>query len=272
MKRLEGKATLITGAAGGIGRAGALLFGQHGANLVLVDQLPQVEDTAQAVQAAGGRAVALTGDVSQEADVVAFIQATLRTYGRLDVCYANAGISGGFGAYDDLTADDWMRVLGVNLVGTFLAVKHAARVMVPARRGSIVCTTSVAALRSAGGPAPYSASKAGVISLVQTSALQFAGTGVRVNAVCPGLIEHTGMGQPVFDMARKYGIEEQFTGVIPLRRGGLPEEVAHAALFLASDEAAYVNGHVLTVDGGLSSSLPGVPVSSVPFPTRRGGS
>jgi NAD(P)-dependent dehydrogenase (short-subunit alcohol dehydrogenase family) len=174
------------------------------------------------------------------------------------VCYANAGISGGLVPFDELTVELWERVLGVNLIGAFLTVKYAARVMVPKGRGSIICTASVAGLRSGAGGPPYSASKAGVISLVQTAANQFGGTGVRVNAICPGLIE-TGMTQPLFDRARERGTEQKIGQLNPLRRGGVPEEIAQAALFLASDDASYVNGQALPVDGGLSSSLPVVP-------------
>jgi NAD(P)-dependent dehydrogenase (short-subunit alcohol dehydrogenase family) len=258
VKRLEGKSAVVTGAASGIGRATSLLFAAHGARVVVVDRAPEVEATAAAIREAGGQAVALVRDVSKEADTEDYIQTAVRAHGGLDICYANAGVSGGLRPYDDLTADDWMRILGINLVGAFLAIKYSARVMVPAGRGSIICTASVAGLRSGAGGPPYSASKAGVISLVQTSANQFGGTGIRINAICPGLIE-TGMTQPIFDRAREKGTEQKIGQLNPLRRGGQPEEIAYAALFLASDEASYVNGQALPVDGGLSSSLPVVP-------------
>ena len=258
MKRLEGKSALVTGAASGIGRAAGILFAQHGARVVLVDPAPEVAATADAIHHFGGHAVALVSDVAQEADVADFVQAAVREYGGLDICFANAGVSGGRRPFDDWSAADWMSILGINLVGAFLAIKHAARVMVPAGRGSIICTASVAGLRSGAGGPPYSASKAGVISLVQTSANEFAGTGVRVNAICPGLIE-TGMTRAVFEQARARGSERRIGQLNPLRRGGVPMEVAHAALFLASDEASYVNGQALAVDGGLSSSLPVLP-------------
>ena len=159
---------------------------------------------------------------------------------------------------EELTAEDWTRILNVNLIGAFLTVKHAARAMVKQKRGSIICTASVAGLRSGAGGITYSASKAGVISLVQTTANQLAGTGVRVNAICPGLIE-TGMTKPLFDRARERGTEHKIGQLNPLRRYGRPEEIAGAALFLASDDSSYVNGIALPVDGGLSSSLPIVP-------------
>ena len=258
MKRLEGKSAIVTGAASGIGRASAILFAQHGARVVVVDRSPDVKATADTIQHFGGHAVALVKDVSQEADVADFIQTAVHEHGGLDVCFANAGISGGLRPFDDWSAADWMNILSINLVGTFLAIKHAARVMVPAGRGSIICTASVAGLRSGAGGPPYSASKAGVISLVQTSANEFGGTGIRINAICPGLIE-TGMTKPIFESARARGSERKIGQLTPLRRSGVPMEIANAALFLASDEASYVNGQALAVDGGLSSSLPVVP-------------
>ena len=258
MKRLEGKSAVVTGAASGIGRATAKLFAEHGAKVVAVDRAPEVEATVAEIRAQGGTALALVRDTSQEADVADYIETAVRTHGGLDVCFANAGVSGGLRAFDEWTVEDWTRILSINLVGTFLAIKYATRVMVPAGHGSIICTASVAGLRSGAGGPPYSASKAGVISLVQTSANQFGGTGVRINAICPGLIE-TGMTKPVFDRARERGTENKIGQLNPLRRGGLPHEIAYAALFLASDEASYVNGQALPVDGGLSSSLPVVP-------------
>ena len=258
MKRLEGKSAVITGAASGIGRATSLLFAAHGANVIVVDRSPEVQATADAVNKAGGRALARVADVSKESEVEAFIQAAVSEFGGLDIVYANAGVSGGAPRYDDLTAADWMNILSINLIGPFLAIKYAARIMVPAGKGSIICTASVAGLRSGAGGPPYSASKAGVISLVQTSANQFAGTGIRINAICPGLIE-TGMTQPIFERARAHGSEAKIGQLNPLRRYGVASEIAQAALFLASDDASYVNGQALAVDGGLSSSLPIIP-------------
>lgn len=258
MKRLEGKSAVVTGAASGIGRATAKLFAEQGAKVVAVDRAPEVEATVADIRAAGGTALALVRDTSQEEAVADYIETAVRQHGGLDVCFANAGVSGGMRAFDEWTVEEWNRILSINLVGTFLAIKYATRVMVPAGNGSIICTASVAGLRSGAGGPPYSASKAGVISLVQTSANQFGGTGVRINAICPGLIE-TGMTKPVFDRARERGTENKIGQLNPLRRGGLPHEIAYAALFLASDEASYVNGQAIPVDGGLSSSLPVVP-------------
>jgi NAD(P)-dependent dehydrogenase (short-subunit alcohol dehydrogenase family) len=258
MAILADKTALITGAASGIGKASALLFAAEGAAVVALDRAPEVAETAAAIQAAGGKAIALIRDSSSEDSVAEAVALAVREYGGLDVCFANAGISGGRVGLFDLTTQLWDQILKVNLVGTFLAIQHAARAMIERGRGSIICTASVAGLRSGAGGMPYSASKAGVISLVQTAANQLAGTGVRVNAVCPGLIE-TGMTRPLFELARARGSEGKIGQLNPLRRAGVPDEIAHVALFLASDQASYVNGQAIAVDGGLSSSLPIVP-------------
>ena len=172
MKRLEGKTALVSGAASGIGRASALLFAQHGANVVVLDRAPAVEDTAAAIRRAGGKAHRLRQGFSEEANVAHAIDSAVREFGALDVCFANAGVSGGLVPLQEQTPEHWTEILKINLIGTFLAVKHAARVMTPRKRGSIICTASVAGLRSGAGGSPYSASKAGVVSLVQTTAYQ----------------------------------------------------------------------------------------------------
>jgi NAD(P)-dependent dehydrogenase (short-subunit alcohol dehydrogenase family) len=255
MTRLAGRTALITGAASGIGRASAQLFAAEGANLVLFDRVEGVHDTAKKVRDAGGRAVSLNGDAGEEADVESAVARAASEYGGLDIAFANAGVSGGLTGLQDQTGEFWLNLLRINLVGPFLVIKHASAAMAGKGNGSIICTASVAGLRSGAGGAPYSASKAGVISLVQTSAQQLAGTGVRVNAICPGLIE-TGMTAPMFDRAREKGSEAKLGQLNPLRRAGQPVEIAKAALFLASDDASYVNGQAIVVDGGLSSSHP----------------
>ena len=258
MNRLEGKTALVSGAASGIGRASAILFASQGAKVVVLDRAAGVDETAATICGNGGTAVALVRDSSEEANVIEAIDLVLREFGALDVCFANAGVSGGWVPLQDQTPEYWHEILKINLVGTFLAVKHAARVMTPRGKGSIICTASVAGLRSGAGGSPYSASKAGVISLVQTTAYQLTGTGVRINAICPGLIE-TGMTQPIFEQARARGTDRKIGQLNPLRRAGAPTEIAQMALFLASDAASYVNGQALAVDGGLSSSHPIVP-------------
>ncbi len=254
--QLSGKIAIITGAGSGIGRAAALRFAAEGAKLVLGDKTDAVHATARSVQEAGGDAVAVQMDAGLEADVAALVATTLERYGQIDVAFANAGISGGIEGIFDLTPEAWTEVLRVNLIGPWLMIKHAGKVMADAGRGgSIICTASVAGIRSGAGGPSYSASKAGVINLVQVSAQQMCETGVRVNAICPGLTE-TGMTRRTFDYAKDKGVTHKIGRLNPLRRAGQPEELAQVALFLASDQASYVNGQAIAVDGGLSSSHP----------------
>jgi len=256
MGRLTGKTALITGAGSGIGRAAAGLFASEGAQVLAVDRADAVMEVAKEIEAKGGKARAMTADAGSEADVAKMVETALSSFGGLDVCWANAGVSGGLTPLLDLTGAEWEQILRVNLIGVFLAIKHTAKAMLEAKtEGSIICTASVAGLRSGAGGSPYSASKAGVINLVQTSAQQLAGSGIRVNAICPGLIE-TGMTKPLFDRARDRGTEAKLGQLNPLRRAGAPIEIANMGLFLASDEASYVNGQAFVVDGGLSSSHP----------------
>ena len=250
--RLKDKIAIITGAGSGIGRATAELFAKEGATLILADVTEAVEETAARI---GPAAVPLRCDAGRDEDVAHLVRSAAIRFGGLDIYYANAGISGGLASIFEQTADDWAEILRVNLIGPALAIKHAAPMMKERDGGSIICTASVAGLRAgAGGPA-YSASKAGVISLVKTAAQQLTGSNIRVNAICPGLIE-TGMTEFVYERARAKGQEERLGHLNPLKRGGQPIEIANAALFLASDESSYVNGHALVVDGGLSASHP----------------
>jgi len=250
--RFAGKSVLVTGAAGGIGLATARLFAAEGARVVAAD----IGDAIVEAVAQDPAITPFRGDAGSEEDVAAMIATAVRQHGTIDIVVANAGISGGMTGLFDQRPEDWTAILRVNLVGSFLAVKHGAKAMLDAGHGgAIVCLASVAGLRAgAGGPA-YSASKAGVINLVQTAVQQLTGTGIRVNAVCPGLIE-TGMTQTLFDAARAKGREDMIGQFNPSQRGGQPVEIARAIAFLASDEASYVNGHALVVDGGLSTSHP----------------
>ena len=255
MGRLEGKSVIITGAGSGIGRAASLLFTREGAKLIAVDRTEGVNETAKLVRDAGGTVEAVTADAGSESEVKAFIDKAMSKYVNLDAICANSGVSGGLGPLADQTVEHWQEVLRVNLIGPFLAIKHSIPHMTKQGSGSIVCTASVAGLKSGASGHPYAASKAGVISLVQTTAYSLSGTGVRINAVCPGLIE-TGMTKPVFDRAKERGTQDKIGQLNPLKRPGQPHELAAMGLFLASDEASYVNGQAIPVDGGLTASMP----------------
>lgn len=238
-QRLAGKVAIVTGAGSGIGRASVELFRREGAEVIGADL----------------RGADFECDAGSEEEVEALVAHTVQNHGGLDIFFANAGVSGGFDGIFDQDASDWAEILRVNLIGPFLAVKYAAPAMKERGGGSIIATASVAGLRSgAGGPA-YSASKAGVINLVKVAATQLAGANIRVNAICPGLIE-TGMTGLIFERARAKGEEEKIGRLNPLKRGGEPIEIASVALFLASSDSSYVNGQALAVDGGLSASHP----------------
>ena len=240
MDRLKGKVAIVTGAASGIGKATVELFRSEGATVVGAD----------AVEGAD-----VCSDAGNEAAVRGLVEQVVKQHGGVDIFFANAGISGGFASIAEQTETDWAEILRVNLIGPFLAIKYAAPAIAKRGGGSVICTASVAGLRSGAGGAAYSASKAGVINLVQTASQQLSESNVRVNAICPGLIE-TGMTKPLYDMARAAGQEDRIGDINPLRRGGEPSEIAKAALFLASDDASYVNGAALVVDGGLATSHP----------------
>ena len=256
MPRLAGKRAIVTGAASGIGRAALGLFAREGARVLAVDRAVAGLDAAAAeASLAGGAALAVAADAGDESAVAGAVGRCVAEWDGVDVVFANAGVSGGRVPLLEQTVEQWQEILRVNLIGPWLLIKHAAPVMIRQGGGSIICTASVAGLRANAGGTPYSASKAGVISLVQTAANALLGTGVRVNAICPGLIE-TGMTRPIFEFARARGTEGKIGQLNPLQRHGLPAEIAAAALFLASDEASYVNGQAIAVDGGLSSTHP----------------
>ena len=206
MADLKDKVAIVTGAGSGIGRASALLFAEHGAKVIASDITDAVEETAKGSE---GNIIAIKADAASEGDVEMLIEAAENRFGDLHVFFANAGIGGGFAGIFESSVAEWQEVLRVNLIGPFLAAKYAGKVLAESGHGgSIICTASVAGIRSgAGGPA-YSASKAGVINLVKVVSQQLATSNVRCNAICPGLTE-TGMTQFVYDKAREKGVEEK---------------------------------------------------------------
>ncbi|EMR62128.1 putative 3-oxoacyl-(acyl-carrier-protein) reductase protein [Eutypa lata UCREL1] len=268
--RVEGKVIIITGANSplGIGRAAAHQFAENGARAVYICDLDATHLEAHGREIAsrfpGVEVHARRLDAADEAGVRDLVADAVARYGRLDVFFANAGVVGPLRVFGDFTKAEFLGVLDTNVTSVFLAAKYAAPAMQrtssskPIPSGSIIATASVAGLRSNAGTTPYAASKAAVISIAQTAAYQLAGTNVRVNAICPGLIE-TGMTAPTFEAARARGTEAKIGQLNPARRGGRADEVARVALFLGSEEASYVNGQAWAVDGGLSAGHPFVP-------------
>jgi NAD(P)-dependent dehydrogenase (short-subunit alcohol dehydrogenase family) len=251
---LAGKVAVVTGAASGIGWETARRFAAAGARVVVADIAESARTAVAAIEEAGGVATAVVCDAGSDSAVQGLVDHTVELYGRLDIFHANAGTTGSaaLGIFDS-SAQEWLDVLRVNLVGPFLAIKYAAPVMNRRGGGSIICTASVAGLRAGAGPAAYSASKAGLINLVQSACQNLAGTRIRVNAICPGLIA-TAMTKEWHD--EKGMPAQELIDVIPQRRGGQPEDIAEVVLFLASDAASYINGHALVIDGGLTSAIP----------------
>ncbi|KAH8883437.1 NAD(P)-binding protein [Thozetella sp. PMI_491] len=268
--RVAGKVVIITGANSllGIGRASAHQFAQNGARAVYICDYDDSNLAAhkQEMNTLWPKVDIHTRrfDAADEEAVKEVVGDALQRYGRLDVFFANAGIVGPPKLFTEVDAEAFNTVFRVNTLGVFLAAKHAAPAMQktsPEKKqpsGSILMTASVAGLRSNAGDTAYSASKAAVVSMAQTIAYQLVGTGVRANALCPGLIE-TGMTSPVFEAARARGTERRIGQLNPLKRAGHADEIARVALFLGSDESSYVNGQAWAVDGGLSAGHPYVP-------------
>jgi NAD(P)-dependent dehydrogenase (short-subunit alcohol dehydrogenase family) len=197
-------------------------------------------------------------DVSKEDEVKRAISFCVKRFGGIHAIFANAGISGDLSHFTDTDKESFDRIMQVNVNGVFYCFKHAALSMQAAGTpGSLVATSSVAGIRSGAGGTAYSASKAAVINMCQTIANQLAGTGIRVNCICPGIIE-TGMTTPLFELADQRNTRNKIGQLNPLKRYAVPEEVANVAYFLASNESSYINGQSIAVDGGLSSSHPTV--------------
>jgi NAD(P)-dependent dehydrogenase (short-subunit alcohol dehydrogenase family) len=260
--RLKDRVAIITGAASGIGKATAVLFAKAGARLALADiDAAGLKAVANHIAKSGGTAITKKTDVSIEKEVKAFVARALKAYSKVDIVCNIAGVAGDLAGLDQQDKNVWQRVYDVNVMGAVYTTKHVCLHMQEKKSGAIVNVSSVAGIRSGAGGNAYSASKAALINFTQTAACDLGGNNIRVNAVCPGLIE-TGMTQSIFDYARKSGKESKLGSRCELRRYGRPEEVAHVILFLASDEASYVTGQALAVDGGNTASLnlPGMKV------------
>jgi len=252
MGKLDGKVALITGAASGIGRATALLFAKEGAKVAVADYVPAGgQETVRMIEEAGGEAIFIEADVSKAADVERMVKKTVNKYGRIDILYNNAGIMGRYIFTADTPEKEWDNIISINLKGVFLGSKYAIPVMLNQGEGVIINTASTAGMMGLPGLPAYCASKAGVIQLTKTMALEYADQNIRVNCICPGGIL-TPMSQPP-DQAEAL---PPFRQSQPMRRMGQPEEVARAALYLASDDSSFVTGAALVVDGGWTTGMP----------------
>ena len=245
----EGKIVLVTGAGSGIGRATALVFAREGAKVVVADIVVEGgQETVQQIEAAGGEAIFVKADVSQAADVETLIAKTVETYGRLDCAFNNAGIEGGMKLTIDCTKEEFDRTIAVNLTGVWLCMKYEIQQMLSHGSGAIVNTASAAGLVGFPGLPDYVASKHGVVGLTKTAALEYAKSGIRVNAVCPGVIQ-----TPMVERGAQLspGFDELALSMEPVGRFGQPAEVGEAVVWLCSDAASFVTGHPMAVDGGL---------------------
>jgi NAD(P)-dependent dehydrogenase (short-subunit alcohol dehydrogenase family) len=247
---LEDKVALVTGGAAGIGRAAAIAFARNGAAVALSDlKQERGEEVAHTIEKGGGRAIFVHGDVSRPADVSRLVDMTVSTFGRLDCAFNNAGIEGEMNTTADCSEDNFDRTIAINLKGVWLCMARQIRQMLKQETGgAIVNMASVAGLVGFRNLPAYVASKHGVLGLTKTAALEYAGSRIRVNAVCPGVI-HTEMIDRI--TGRDPAMEKQFIGLEPMGRMGTPEEIAAAAVWLCSDVASFVTGHPMTIDGGL---------------------
>lgn len=241
-----GSVVLITGAATGIGRATALRFGASGAAVVLGDLDDRAETTAQTIRDGGGDAMFVETDVAVAEDVERLVDSAVRSYGSVDVAFNNAGVLPPTGPLLEQSQADWDRTIGVDLTGLFLSLKYELAQMVPAGRGSIINTASVAGVIADPGMAPYVAAKHGVVGLTKAAALDYAGTGVRINAVAPGLVETPMTAGWLADPDMRATVLAN----APLGRAADPDEISGTVLFLASPLSTYSNGAVHIVDGG----------------------
>lgn len=247
MKKIfENKVAIVTGGSFGIGKAAAISFAQKGAKVVIADCVKDNE-TLTAIQAAGGDATFIFCDVSIDESVKSMIDSTLRKYGRIDFAFNNAGVEGLSALTHECTNENWDKTIRINLKGVWLCMKYEIPHMLQQGKGVIVNNASIAGKVGFPGIPAYVASKHGVIGLTENAALEYAKAGIRVNAVCPGVIK-----TPMIDRftGKKKEVEKQFENMEPIGRMGLPEEVAEAVTWLCSDGASFITGHSLAIDGG----------------------
>jgi len=247
-KFLNGKVALVTGAGSGIGKAIALALSRNGALLAVADiNQKGVEDTVAEIKESGGQAIAFKVDVSKSSEVDSMTQEVIKHFGRLDCAVNNAGIEGSLASTTDCTEENWDRVMEVNVKGIWLCMKYQIIQMLMQGKGSVVNMSSALGLVGMQGYPAYVASKHGVVGLTKTAALEYAPHGVRVNAICPGVIE-----TPLLDrmVSGKQDLKDWLIAKEPIGRLGTPQEVAEAAVWLCSDASSFVTGHCMSVDGG----------------------
>jgi NAD(P)-dependent dehydrogenase (short-subunit alcohol dehydrogenase family) len=269
--RIQGKVAVITGAASGMGRTTAIRFAKEGASIVLTDLNSQGGETAVAeCAAAGGRAVFQRTDVTSEPDIKAAVARAVKEFGRIDIMFNNAGIAGAVGPIEKVESEAWDRTMATLLRAVYLGMRYSIPEMRKVGGGSIISTASVAGLRGVGYLAAYSAAKAAVVNLTQAVAIEVGHDRIRVNCICPG-----GVNTPLIHRGRpgaEEGAEQRMAKMQPIPRAGKPDDIANMALFLASDESAWISGTAMVVDGGVNTGntrfrLAGLPDSGFSGPS-----